>query len=239
MDNINEDSVLRNNVKKSKMPGISVIFMGLIIIGMAVVLILDANEKNSDYIAISANIYSSEKEYQAGKPYYKVRYQYIVNDKKYYYDDPVKHFETPDEVITLKYNTKNPKELYISSYYIYYIIGCGVGVIVFILGIIKLVSLTSKNAEKIIVGEIFDAFTCVGGKKFYIRSLDNSFQQLPSEKIEYFSYFTNDYNNFKIGKKVKFNAYKYKEALLTDDIGNNRVAYNINELKINDFIFYK
>lgn len=239
MENINEDSVLRNNVKKSKMPGISVIFMGLIIIGMAVVLILDANEKNNSYIAVSANIFSSEKDYQAGKPYLKVRYQYIVNNKKYYYDDPEKHFERPDDVITLKYNKDNPKDLYISSYYIYYIIGCGVGVIVFILGIIKLVSLTSKNAEKIIVGEIYDALTCVGGRKFYIRSLDSSFQLLPPEKTEYFSYFSNDYNNFQIGKKVKFNAYKYREALLTDDIGNNRMAYNINELKVNDFIFYK
>ena len=239
MENINEDSVLRVNVKKSKMPGISVIFMGLIIIGMAIVLIIDANNKNSTYIAVSANIYSSEKGYQAGKPYYKVRYQYIVNNKKYYYDDPVKHFERPDDVITLKYNKQNPKELYITSYYIYYIIGCGVGVVVLILGIIKLVSLTSKNAEKIVVGEIFDALTCIGGKKYYIRSLDASFQPLPPEKTEYFSYFSNDYTNFKIGKKVKFNAYKYKEALLTDNIGNNRIAFDINELKINDFIFYK
>lgn len=239
MENINEDSILRVSVKKSKMPGISVIFMGLIIIGMAIVLIIDSNNKNSSYVAVSANIYSSEKGYQAGKPYYKARYQYIVNEKKYYYDDPVKHFERPDEVITLKYNTKKPNELYISTYYIYYIIGCGVGILIFILGIIKLISLTSKNAEKIVVGEIFDALTCVGGKKFYIRSLDNSFQPLPTEKTEYFSYFTNDYNNFKIGKKIKFNAYKYKEVLLTDNIGNNRMAFNINELKISDFIFYK
>ena len=76
-------------------------------------------------------------------------------------------------------------------------------------------------------------------KKYYIRSLDNSFNLLPPEKMEYFSYFTNDSNNFFIGRKIKFNAYKYKEALLTDDIGNNRIAYNINELKTNDFIFYK
>ena len=239
MENINEDSVLRVNVKKSKMPGISVIFMGLIIIGMAIVLIIDANNKNKNYVAVSARVFRTTKAYEAGKPYYKVQYQYIVKNEKYYYNDPIKYFNGFDDIITIKYNKNNPSEVYISSYYIYYIILCGVGVIVLILGIIKLISITSKNAEKIIVGEIFDALTCIGGKKYYIRSLDNSFNLLPPEKMEYFSYFTNDSNNFFIGRKIKFNAYKYKEALLTDDIGNNRIAYNINELKTNDFIFYK
>lgn len=239
MENINEDSILKNKVKRSKMPGISVIFMGLIIIGMAVVLILDANKKNENYVAVSAKVFRTTKGYEAGKPYYQVKYQYIVNNEKYYYDDPTKYFDDFDDVISIKYNKSNPSEVYISSYYIYYIILCGVGVIVFILGIIKLVSITSKNAEKIIIGEIYDALTCIGGKKYYIRSLDNSFQPLPPEKTEYFSYFTNDSTDFVIGKKLKFNAYKYKEALLTDDIGNNIIAYSINELKLNDFIFYK
>ncbi len=239
MNNINENNILRNNIKHSKAPGISVIFMGLIIISIGIILILDANNKEKNYISVSSRVFQVDKSYEAGKPYYKVKYQYVVNDKKYYYNDPKKYFNSYDEVIVLKYNKNNPKEIYISSYYIYYIILCGIGVVVFILGIIKLISLTSKNKEKIIVGEIYEALTCIGGKKFYIRSLDNNFKALTPEETEYFSYFTNDLNNFKIGKKLKFNAYKYREALLTEDIGNNRFASNINELKIGDFIFYK
>ena len=239
MDNINEDSILRLSNNKSKMPGIAVIFMGLIIIGMAIVLILDAGNKNKNYVTVSAKIFTTDKLYEAGKPYYKVKYEYIVNNKKYYYNDPKKYFDNPDDVIILKYNKKDPNDLYISSYYIYYIIFCGVGVVVFILGIIKLISLTSKNSEKIIIGEVFDSFTCIGGKKYYIRSLDSSFKPLPKEKTEYFSYFSNRSDYFYIGRKLKFNAYKYGEALLSDDIGNNIVALNVNNLKVDDFIFYK
>lgn len=239
MENINEDSILKFAKKKSKMPGISVIFMGLVIIGMAVVLILDANKKEDSYIAVPATVSTVDKLYEAGKPYNKVKYVYVVDDKKYYYNDPVRHFNGYDQVITIKYNKNNPSDIYISGYYIYYIILCGVGVVVFILGIIKLISLTSKNPEKIIVGEIFDSFTCIGGKKFYIRSLDSSFNPLPDEKTEYFSYFSNDFNNFVIGRKVKFNAYKYGDVLLTDIMSNNKEASNINELKTTDFIFYK
>ena len=239
MDNMNEDSVLRFTKKKSKMPGISVIFMGLVIIGMAIVLIIDANNKEENYIAAPATVSTTDKLYEAGKPYYKVKYVYFVDDKKYYYNDPEKHFNDYDQVITIKYNKSNPSDIYISGYYIYYIILCGIGVVVFILGIIKLISLTSKNSEKIITGEIFDSFTCVGGKKYYIRSLNSDFKALPEENTEYFSYFSNDSNNFVIGRKVKFNAYKYGDVLLTDNIGNNKIASNINELKITDFIFYK
>lgn len=239
MENINEDSILRNNTKKSKTPGISVIFMGLIIIGMAIVLILDANNKNKNYITIPATVSTADKLYEAGKPYYKVKYVYVVNNKKYYYNDPKKHFSGYDEIITIKYNKNKPSDIYISGYYIYYILLCGFGVVVLILGIIKLISLTSKDSEKIIIGEIYDSFTCVGGKKYYIRSLDNTFKPLPVENTEYFSYFSNDSTNFVIGKKVKFNAYKYGEALLTDITTDKKTAYVINELKITDFIFYK
>ena len=239
MNNINEDIILRNNTNKSKTPGVSVIFMGLIIIGIALVLIIDANNKEKKYIAAPAKVSTTEKSYEAGKPYYKVKYVYVVDGKKYFYNDPEKHFSGYDQVITIKYNNNNPSDIYISGYYIYYILLCGFGVVVFILGIIKLVSLTSKNAEKIIIGEIYDAFTCIGGKKYYIKSLDNSFKPLPEEKTEYFSYFSDDYNNFVIGRKVKFNAYKYGEALLTDTTTDKKIAYVINELKTTDFIFYK
>ena len=239
MDNINEDNILRNNIKRSKAPGIAVIFMGLIIIGISIVLIIDANNKDKKYITTSARLYTKDKLYEAGKPYYKIKYEYIANNKKYYYSDPTKYFNNYDEVIVLKYDKNNPKDIYISSYYIYYIIIGGVGVIIFILGIIKLISLTSKNAEKIVIGEIYDALTCVGGKKYYIRTLDSSFKPLPEDKIEYFSYFTNDSKYFKIGKKIKFNAYKYRETLYTETFLNNKTISNINELKLGDFIFYK
>lgn len=239
MSNIDENSVLRRSNKKSKLPGISVIFMGFIIIGMAIVLIIDANNKENNYISAPAKEYSAEKYYEAGKPYYKVRYVYKVNNKSYYYNDPEKHFNTYDEIITIKYDKNNPNDIYISGYYIYYIILCGVGVVVLILGIIKLISITSKDPEKIIIGEIYDAFTCIGGRKYYIRSLDNEFKPLPPEKTEYFSYFSSDSNSFVIGRKVKFNAYKYGEALLTDMTTDNKAASNINKLKTTDFIFYK
>ena len=139
MDNINEDNILRNNIKRSKAPGIAVIFMGLIIIGISIVLIIDANNKDKKYITTSARLYTKDKLYEAGKPYYKIKYEYIANNKKYYYSDPTKYFNNYDEVIVLKYDKNNPKDIYISSYYIYYIIIGGVGVIIFILGIIKLV----------------------------------------------------------------------------------------------------
>ena len=239
MKNTNEDNILRNNIKLSKTPGVCVIFIGLIIIGIAIVLIIDANNKNKNYVSISAKVSSTDKLYEAGKPYYKVKYEYVVNNKKYYYNDPKKYFNNYDEIIVIKYNKNNPKDIYLSSYYIYYIILCGFGVVVLVLGIIKLISLTSKNKDKIVVGEIYDVLTCIGGKKYYIRTLDDNFRPLQPEKIEYFSYFTNDYNNFKIGRILKFNAYKYKEALLTENIGNNINAYNINELKTSDFIFYR
>ena len=141
MNNINEDSILRCNNKKSKLPGLSVIFMGLVIVGMAIVLIIDANNKEKNYVAAPAKVSTVDKLYEVGKPYYKVKYVYIVNDKKYYYNDPEKHFNDYDDVVTVKYNKNNPSDIYISGYYIYYIILCGIGVVVFILGIIKLISL--------------------------------------------------------------------------------------------------
>ena len=236
---IDEKSILLGNVKKSKIPSISIIFMGLIIIGMAVVLIIDANNKDQQYKTTAGTVNSTQKQYEAGKPYYKVRYQYTVNKKTYYYSDPKKYFDGYDEVITIKYNKDNPNEIYISSYFIYFIVLGGIGIIVLIIGIIKLASVTYKNSQKIIVGQIYDELTCIGGKKFFIKSLDESFNPLPPEKTEYFSYFTNDYNHFKRERKVKFNVYKYSETTMIDDSVRDKIVININDLKINDFIFYE
>lgn len=237
--NIDEKSILLGNVKKSKVPSISIIFMGLIIIGMAAVLIIDANNKDKNYKTTAGTVNSTQKAYETGKPYYKVRYQYTVNKKTYYYSDPKKYFDGYDEVITIKYNKDNPKEIYISSYFIYFIALGGIGVVVLILGIIKLASVTYKNSERIVIGQVYDSLTCVGGKKFFIRSLDESFNPLPSEKTEFFSYFSNDYNHFKIGRKLKFNAYKYSETAMIDDSIKDKKVININDLRINDFIFYE
>ena len=99
-----------------------------------------------------------------------------------------------------------------------------------------LLSITSKRAEKIVIAVVEDTFTCVGGRKIYFRTLDENGAELPSNKVEYYSYFTDKFDQFPIGKKVKFNIFKYSEVLPTDVYKGVEIKV-VNELKIDDFIF--
>lgn len=49
-----------------------------------------------------------------------------------------------------------------------------------------------------------------------MRNIDTPIDNENPAKTEYYSYYTNKINEFPIGSKIKFNAYKYNEVLTTE-----------------------
>jgi len=235
---IDENSVLRLNKKVKKWPFVLLMLLFLSVIGFGVFLLIQSINKYNNYTVVGADLKDTKKIFEAGRPYYVGTYEYIVDGKKYYYDYPKKFEGNVDNVIQIRYNPKNPNELYKSSEFVICIIVISVGAILFFITIGILISVTSKGAEKIVNVVVEDVLTCVGGRKIYMRTVNENGGVLSPEVTEYFCYFTNQLQYFPIGKRIKFNAFKYGEALSTERY-KDKIAFSVNEFKITDFIFYK
>ena len=235
---IDENSVLRLNKKRKKWPFVLLLLFFFAVIGGGIYFFLQSKNKYENYVVIGADLKSTEKIFEAGRPYYKGTYQYIVDGKKYYYNYSKKFEGKADNVIQIRYNPKNPNELYDSREAILFIVIIAIGGVFSLITIGILISISSKPSEKIVTVVVEDMLTCVGGRKIYMRTINSNGEDLPSDKVEYFSYFTDQLQYFPIGKKLKFNAFKYGEVLTTEKY-KNTIAGTINEFKITDFIFFK
>ena len=232
----NEQVALKSQKTRKKGPHIFFLFLELITIGLGTFFLIQSNNKYNTYTITGADLFSQEKVYKAGKPYYKARYQYIVKDKKYYYDNP-KYFEiSPDQIIQLRYNPKKPAEIYNSNEMIFFIIIIAVGTVGLFITIGILISITGGNKEKIVTVIVEDIITCVGGRKIIMRNINTPIDNNNPQNTEYYSYYTAHLEKFTIGRKLKFNAHKYNEVLTTDKYKENFTALNINDFKIEDFI---
>lgn len=236
---INEEDVLKSHIKRRKGPHIFFLFIELIIIGLGTYFFIQSNEKYKTYTVIGADFFSQEKIYEAGKPYYKAKYVYKVNDKKYYYDYPEKFEGTPDQIIQIRYNPKNPNDIYSEKESLFFIIVIATGVVLLFITIGILISISSKKKEKIITVIVEDMLTCVGGRKIYMRNINTPVDNNNPEKTEYYSYYTNQLEKFPIGQKLKFNVYKYAEVLTTETYKDKFISTTINDFKPEDFIIIK
>lgn len=232
----NEQAVLKPKKTRKKGPHIFFLFLELITIGLGTFFLIQSNNKYNTYTITGADLFSQEKVYKAGKPYYKARYQYIVKDKKYYYDNP-KYFEiSPDQIIQLRYNPNKPDEIYNSNETIFFIIITAVGGIGLFITIGILISIAGDNKEKIVTVIVEDIITCVGGRKIIMRNINTPSDPNNPQNTEYYSYYTAHLEKFPVGRKLKFNAHKYNEVLTTDKYKEKFTALNINDFKIEDFI---
>lgn len=231
-----EEEILKNVTKGKKGIHIFFLFLELIGIGLGIYFIINCNEKYNTYTIIGADLSSKTKVYKAGKPYYHAQYVYKVNDKKYYYDYPKDFSTDPDPIIQLRYNPQKPAQLFSNNEWIFSIgLTAGSTILLFItIGI--LISITGKRESKIVTVIVDDMLTCVGGRKIYMRNIDTPIDNQNPAKTEYYSYYTNKINEFPIGSKIKFNAYKYNEVLTTEVYKNKFTAMTINEFKTSDFI---
>lgn len=235
----NENEILKSHVKRRKGPHIFFLFIELIIIGLGIYFLIQANEKYKTYIVIGADFFSQEKVYEAGKPYYKAKYVYKVNDKKYYYDYPEKFEQTPDQVIQIRYNPQNPSDIYSEKQFLFFIIVIATGAILLFITIGILISISSKKKEKIITVIVEDILTCVGGRKIYMRNINTPVDDNNPQNTEYYSYYTNQLEKFPIGQKLKFNVYKYAEVLTTEVYKDKFISNTINDFSPDDFIIIK
>lgn len=234
--NIDEDKKLRLTKKRKKWPFILILLISFIGMGIGGYFLYKSINKYNTYKVVGADLISKEKIYEAGRPYYVGKYQYVVAGEKYYYNYDKKFEGDPDSIIQIKYKPSNPNILYNSKEPIIFIAIIAGSFVLSLVMIGILLSITSKMAEKIVVTIVEDTATCVGGRKIYMRTIDPSGVELPKDKIEYFSYFTDKFEKFPIGKKVKFNAFKYSEVLSTEKYKDN-IAMSVNEFNIDDFIF--
>lgn len=231
-----ESKILKSSIKRKKWPIVLFIFISMGIIAFGVYFFLQSKDKYDNYVVIGADLLYSNKDYQAGRPYYTGVYQYYVDGKQYKYNNPTKYESDPDKVIQIKYNPKDPSKLYDKRETIFFGLVTIVGGILFIVSFGILISITSKKDEKIVVVEVYDIFTCVGGRKIYMKTINPDGTPLKPEETEYFVYFTNQLDKFPFGKRIKFNAFKRSRSIVTERY-KDIMAMTVNELHVDDFIF--
>jgi len=233
---VDEDKVLRFHRKVKKTPFILLFLLCIGIITFGVYKSLQSKDKYKNFVVIGADLLRTEKKYQAGVPYYLGTYRYVVDNKKYNYSNPTRFEGKPDSVIQIRYNPNNPKELYNHSETLLYVGISAGGVLMLFVTLGVLISLTSKKEEKIVLAVVYDSATCVGGRKFYMKTINPDGTALAPKQTEYYSYFTDKIDYFPVGRKVKFNLFKYNKSILTERF-NDVVTIQINDFKITDFIF--
>lgn len=230
------DDALKPKAKKKRTPYVIFLIIEIIIIGGLAYLISEDINKYNSYTIIGADLFNQEKVYKAGKPYYKARYIYKVDNKEYYYDYPSLYSSEPDQIIQIKYNAKNPQEVYSRKTTIILIIAIACVGVLALITIGTIISLSTPQKQKIITAIIEDILILAHGRKIIMRNIDTPVDINNPNNTEYYSYFTENPQNFKIGQKLKFNANKYNEVLTTEIYNNIFETQNINELKLDDFI---
>ena len=216
---------------------IFLIFVSLLVVGLSVYLLVKDNEKYETYKTTAADIVDYEKIYKNGLTYYQGNYRYVVNKKEYYYTSPNITTHLPDEIIRIKYDSKNPNNIYDENdskrLFIMLFIAVGFGVLSFIIS----AALTSSKVAKELIVQVIEEVNCVGGRRIYLNdiSIKNDDKDFYTKK--YYVYFSND-EKFKVGALLKFNLYKYGEAFTSEKYRNvsARVIYNF---KNDDFEIVK
>ena len=233
---VDEDKVLRVNKKVRKAPFILLFLFSLTLLGGGIYFFLQSKAKYDNYVVIGADLKRTEKVFEAGVPYYMGTYKYVVDGKKYTYKYSKKFEGNPDLVIQIRYNPKKPSELYDGRETLFFIIVIAVGGLIFLVTFGVLISKTAKKEEKIVVAVVFDSATCVGGRKIYMKTINPDGTAMKPEETEYYSYFTDKYDKFPVGKRVKFNLFKYNKSILTEKF-NDIITVQINNFNLDDFIF--
>lgn len=209
---------------------IFLIFISLLVIGLSIYLLVKDNEKYETYKTTAADIVDYEKVYKNGLTYYKGNYKYVVNKKEYYYTEPNMTTHLPDEIIRIKYDAKNPNNVYDENaskmFFIMLFVAGGFGILSFII----MAALTSSKVAKELIVQVIEEVNCVGGRRIYLNdiSIKNNDKDFYTKK--YYVYFSND-NKFKVGALLKFNLYKYGEAFTSEKYRNvsARVIYHFKD----------
>lgn len=236
IQNIQQPIIPSNNnkiPKKEKGPKESLrnffmflIFVGIVIIGISIYLLIDNNKKYNTYIPMAADLISQEKVTKGGIEYYQGTYKYIIEKKEYFYKSKKLYSNTPDKIIQIKYNKSDPTTLYNEDasklYFIILFSGIGLSFISMIIAI----SLSSSKLKEIITTQVIEQVTCVGGRRIYLVNINTINTQ--TEDNKYYVYFTNDLKKFAIGNKLSFNLYQYSEVFTTEKYRNTtaKTLYN-------------
>lgn len=230
-DNKKEAVTIKQKIRKTF---IFLIFLGMIIIGVSIYLLVDDNKKYNNYIPMAADLISSEKINKSGIEYYKGTYKYIINKKEYFYQSKKLYSTTPDKIIQIKYNRKDPNKLYDENASKFYFIVLFSGIAFSLISMVIVVALSPSKSKEIITVEVVEQVTCVGGRRIYLSNLqiDNNAPIAYDQK--YYVYFTNDLNKFALGNKLTFNIYQYSEVFTTE-VYKQKLARVIYEFKNEDF----
>ncbi len=211
----------------------------IIIIAIAIAafmgyLIYQESYKYRTYKTKAADLVDSSKTYVNGVSYYYGNYTYTVNKKQYYYTSNELVRGNPDEVITIKYNKKNPSDVYDEKARDKYLIILIVSLCVALFLMLIVVAITPSNLNEVIVAEVVEFANCVGGRRVYLcdLSIPNTSPDYYDKK--YYAYFTSDYDKFKVGNRLSFNKFKYGEAFTTEAYRTVR-ARSIYNFKDDDF----
>ena len=222
--------------KKGRLKYVFLFLLGIAVIAGGIYLYKENVRKNETYVTIAADLYSSEKIYKAGKPYYKAVYKYIVEGEDYKYNYPEETETYPQNVIVIKYNAEDPSDVYNKDYDIYCIIISVIGAVLSTISIIVIIAKSSTIPDKNIVAVVEELVTCVGGNRVYLADISIPANHNRALKEKYYFLFSNNEEKYKIGNQITFNANKYGEFLPTEAYKNNIIAKSLNDYKEEDLI---
>lgn len=224
------------NKKNGKLKYVFLFLIGILLTTGGIYLYKENQMKSNSYISIAADLYSTEKIYKAGKPYYEARYSYKVNDKEYKYDYPRATETVPQNVIVLKYNKENPTDLYNNDIDKYCLIVIIVGIAISILSIIVIIAKSTQIPDKNVITVVEDLVTCVGGSRIYLSDVSIPITDNRAPREKYYVLFSNNLIKYAPGNQISFNAHKYKEFLPTEQYKENIQAQSLYDYKEEDLV---
>lgn len=227
------------NKKKGRWKFFLLFLLGVGITVGSIYLYKENEKKSQSFIPIAADLYSSDKIYKAGKPYYQAVYSYVVKDKMYKYKYPDLTENSPEEVIVVKYNKKNPNNTYNKDINRYCIIAGIVGIAISVASIIIIIAKSTTIPAKNVTATVVDLVTCVGGSRIYLSDTQIPDNDNRARLEKYYVLFSNDLEKYKIGNKITFDVNKYGEFLSTEKYKDNLIARSLNDFKNEDLILIK
>lgn len=213
---------------------IAIILLCVATAGTMGYLIYNENVKYRTYKTKAADLVDFDKVYVNGVSFYQGNYKYVIDKKEYFYKSKVLTRGRPNEVETIKYNTKNPSDLYdenASNKYLIILVS-SLGLTFFLLIIV--IAITPSNLNEEITVEVVEYANCVGGRRVYLCDLGIPNKSPDYYDKKYYAYFTSDYEKFKVGNHLKFNKLKYGEAFTTEQYRTVK-ARSIYNFKDDDF----
>lgn len=226
-----ESATIKQKIRKMF---IFFIFLGIIVVGLSIYLLVADNKKYNDYIPVAADLIGSEKVDKNGIQYYIGTYKYIINKKEYFYQSKKLYSTTPDKIIQIKYDRKDPNKLYNENDSKFYFIVLFSGIALSFISMVIVVALSPSKSKQLITAEVIEQVTCVGGRRIYLSNLQIDDNLPIAYDQKYYVYFTNDLNKFALGNKLAFNIYQYSEVFTTENY-KQKLARVIYEFKNEDF----